>query len=80
MDLKICQIVYVVIRSFFKYLVCNVKPSVFEREDYHTFFKYSLAFFSLRFMAYKNQFKAVHCILKSKMDRLDSEKSKFEIN
>lgn len=53
-DLKICQIVYVVIRSFFKYLVCNVKPSVFSREDYHKFFKYSLSFFARRFIAYKN--------------------------
>jgi len=57
-----------------------VKPSVFEREDYHTFFKYSLSFFARRFMAYKNQFRAVHCILRSKMERLDSEMSKFEIN
>ena len=53
-DLKICQIVYVVIRSFFKYLVCNVKPSVFDRTDYHKFFKFSLSFFARRFMAYKN--------------------------
>lgn len=53
-DIKICQIIYVVIRSFFKYLVCNVKPSVFERTDYHKFFKFSLSFFALRFQAYKN--------------------------
>lgn len=53
-DLKICQIIYVVIRSFFKYLVCNVKPSVFDRTDYHKFFKYSLSFFARRFIAYKN--------------------------
>jgi len=44
-DLKICQIIYVVIRSFFKYLVCNVSASVFDRNDYHHFFKYSLEFF-----------------------------------
>ena len=25
-DLKICQIIYVVIHSFFKYLVCNIRP------------------------------------------------------
>jgi len=53
-DLKICQIIYVVIRSFFKYLVCNVKNPVFDRKDYHKFFKFSLSFFSLRFGAYKN--------------------------
>lgn len=41
-DLKICQIIYVVIRSFFKYLVCNVNNSVFERHDYHKFFQMSL--------------------------------------
>ena len=48
-DIKIVQIIYVVIRSFFKYLVCNVKPSVFDRNDYHKFFKFSLSFFALRF-------------------------------
>ena len=79
-DIKICQIIYVVIRSFFKYLVCNVKPSVFERTDYHKFFKFSLSFFALRFQAYKNQFGDVYAILRTKMERLDQEKSKFYIN
>ena len=53
-DLKICQIVYVVIRSFFKYLVCNVKPSVFDKDDYQKFFKYSLSYFASCFIIYKN--------------------------
>ena len=79
-DLKICQIAYVVIRSFFKYLVCNVKPSVFDRQDYHTFFKFSLSFFARRFIAYKNLFRNVVAILRSKMERLDTETSNFEIN
>ena len=37
-DLKICQTIYVVIRSFFKYLVCNIKNPVYNRKDYHAFF------------------------------------------
>lgn len=79
-DLKICQIVYVVIRSFFKYLVCNVKPSVFDKRDYHQFFKYSLSYFARCFMNYKNQFSHVVVILKAKMERLDQESTSFEIN
>ena len=34
LDLKIVQILYVVIRSFFKYLVCNIKNPVYARTDY----------------------------------------------
>ena len=79
-DLKICQIIYVVIRSFFKYLVCNVKPSVFDKEDYHEFFKYSLTFFARCFICYKNQFRNVVSILKAKMQHLDQECTSFEIN
>jgi len=59
-DLKICQIIYVVIRSFFKYLVCNVNNSIFERKDYSWFFKVSLQFFELRFKHYKNYFGGVY--------------------
>ena len=79
-DLKICQIVYVVIRSFFKYLVCNVKPSVFDKSDYQAFFKYSLSYFARSFMGYKNQFRGVVAILKAKMQRFDEENAIFEIN
>ena len=78
--MKICQIVYVVIRSFFKYLVCNVKPSVFDRTDYHKFFQYSLSFFARAFMAYKNQFRHVVAILRAKMERLETEDTNFFIN
>ena len=79
-DLKICQIIYVVIRSFFKYLVCNVSNSVFERTDYHRFFKMSLKFFELRFKHYKNYFKSVYQILRKKMDKLDTEQTNFMIH
>jgi len=79
-DLKICQIIYVVIRSFFKYLVCNVNNSVYSRADYHKFFKGSLQFFELRFKAYKNYFKAVYQILKKKMAKLEIEETNFMIN
>ena len=80
-DLKICQIIYVVIRSFFKYLVCNVKPSVFERTDYHRFFVFSLSFFAVKFMQHKNRFKQVCKIIKAKMIKLKQVgDTKFHIN
>jgi hypothetical protein len=79
-DVKICQIIYVVIRSFFKYLVCNVSNSVYTRKDYHAFFKNSLKFFEMRFKVYKNYFKHVHMILSQKMLKLDKEQTNFEIN
>lgn len=80
-DLKICQIIYVVIRSFFKYLVCNVAHSVFDRNDYHGFFKYSLSFFEERFNRERNFFSAVSKILKAKMGKLESEPvTSFQIN
>ena len=41
-DMKIVQVIYVVIRAFFKYLVCNVKNSVFSKDDYPRFFRFSL--------------------------------------
>ena len=79
-DLKICQVVYVVIRSFFKYLVCNVARSVFAREHYHRFFSYSLKFFEMRFANSRNYFGRVHAILLSKLRRLENEKTSFAIN
>jgi len=65
-DLKIVQVIYVVIRAFFKYLVCNVKNPVFERNDYAKFFKFSVKFFTDRFELYKNEFGRVYKILKAK--------------
>ncbi len=37
-DIKIVQVLYVVIRSFFKYLVCNVRSPIYSRTDYLWFF------------------------------------------
>ncbi|CDW74133.1 telomerase reverse transcriptase [Stylonychia lemnae] len=78
-DIKIIQIVYVVIRSFFKYLVCNVKSPVFQRDDYQQFFQYSLKFFTLRFGQSKNEFRGVYKILKAKEKKLESNKIEFRI-
>ena len=72
-DLKICQIIYVVIRSFFKYLVCNVAHSVFEKKDYHGFFNYSLSFFEERFGRERNFFSNVSRILKAKLIKLEND-------
>ena len=55
LDLRLAQIVYVVIHGFFKYLLCNIQGgSIFEREDYDWFFAYSLKFFVDRFALEKN--------------------------
>lgn len=63
----LAQIVYVVIRSFFKYLVCNIRGgAVFEVADYHEFFTYSLKFFIDGFKNYKSEFSGVHRILVAK--------------
>jgi len=78
--LKICQIVYVVVRSFFKYLVCNISNSIFKREDYPLFFKLSLTYFERGFFAYKNYFKSVHAILAKKLTRLTTEELEFQIH
>ena len=70
LDMKIVQIIYVVIRAFFKYLVCNIKNPIFARSDYPKFFRYSIQFFTDRFKLYKNQFSTVHKMLKSKQDKI----------
>ena len=69
-DLKIIHILYVVIRSFFKYLVCNVKQPVFVRQDYQQFFQYSLKFFTLRFQQSKSEFRGVFKMLRAKEKKL----------
>ena len=68
-----------VIRSFFKYLVCNVKNPIFDRQDYHKFFKFSLSFFALKFQSHKHVFKRCYAILRSKMERLETEQARFMI-
>ena len=67
--------VYVVIRSFFKYLVCNIRGgAVFAKEDYHEFFTYSLKFFTAGFKNYKSEFSGVHRILLAKTERMKTER------
>lgn len=84
LDMKIVQIIYVVIRAFFKYLVCNIKNPIFARSDYPKFFRYSIQFFTDRFKLYKNQFTKVYKMLKSKQDKImkmnDQELDNFAIN
>jgi len=81
-DLVLAQIVYIVIRAFFKYLVCNVKDPVFTKGDYQEFFREALTSFILKFQARKNLFKGVYRILRKKQERLSDQKNKihFEIN
>ena len=63
-DIQLASNVYVVIRSFFKYLVCNIREgTVFKKEDYHEFFTFSLKFFEIKFKTYRSEFPDVHKIL-----------------
>ena len=71
LDLRLCQAIYVVIRAFFKYLVCNVTNPVYQQKDYGRFFRYSLRFFVDRFGLYRNYFSAVYKILRAKQARMD---------
>lgn len=48
-DQVLVQVIYVVIRSFFKYLVCNITEAVFKKDDYHEFFTMSLKYFTTNF-------------------------------
>lgn len=74
-DLVLAQTIYVVIRSFFKYLVCNIRggPGIFMKEDYHDFFTYSLKFFTDGFDKYKGEFSSLHKILEAKTLKLAVE-------
>ena len=70
-DLVLAQVIYVVIRSFFKYLVCNIRGgAVFERTDFHEFFVYSIKFFTDKFNEYKGEFTTIYKILKAKTQRI----------
>lgn len=73
-DVKIVQILYVVIRSFFKYLVCNVRQPIYKREDYLWFIQFSLNQFSSRFKFSKAMFGAVYRMLIAKEAKLKTEK------
>lgn len=70
-EMKMVQIIYVVIRAFFKYLVCNIQCPIFDKNDYPKFFQYSIRFFSDRFGMYKNDFSRVFKILKAKEKKLN---------
>jgi len=75
LDIKIIQVLYVVLRSFFKYLVCNVRQPIYQRTDYLWFMQYSLRFFTQRFSQAKGQgFGGVFRILRAKEAKLVTEK------
>lgn len=73
-DVKIIQVLYVVIRSFFKYLVCNVRNPIYSRTDYLWFFQYALRFFTQRFKQSRALFGGVHRMLRAKEEKLKNEK------
>lgn len=77
MDLILVQVVYAVIRSFFKYLVCNVQGTVIGRSDYHEFFCFSLKFFTERFRDHRAEFRGVIKILSAREKRATTEKQVF---
>ena len=72
LDLRLAQIIYVVIHSFFKYLLCNIQGgSIFEKDDYEWFFRFSLKFFLDRFAVEKNYFGTMHKVLAAKYKKSD---------
>jgi hypothetical protein len=80
LDLVLARVVYVVIRSYFKYLVCNVRDTVFERSGYNEFFVFSLKFFTDCFASYKGEFSRVHRILRAKQAQVATEQQEFYID
>jgi len=81
LDLVLSQVLYIVIRSFFKYLICNMREtSVFTKADYHDFFSGSLHFYTIRFARYKNEFPGVLRILKAKEKVMETDRQEFYIN
>ena len=77
----LAQVIYIVIRSFFKYLVCNIRGgAVFEKSDFHDFFVYSIKFFKDKFKTYKGEFVTVYKILSAKSKNIETEKQDFYIN
>ena len=74
-DLKVAQVLYVVIRSFFKYLVCNVRMPIYKKEDYLEFFTTSIHIFVLRFQQAKGQFRGAYRILRAKEEALKRAKT-----
>lgn len=81
LDLQIAKIIYVVIHSFFKYLVCHIKGgTVFADADYDWFFKHSLQVFQGRFVQERNKFPILCRILESKCRKIEHETLAFKIN
>jgi hypothetical protein len=69
-DLRVVQVIYIVIRSFFKYLVCNVRDPIMQKDEYQDFLKNSLYFFIIKFGHKKNVFRRVWKILVAKEKKL----------
>ena len=63
------------LRSFFKYLVCNVRQPIYQRTDYLWFMQFSLQYFTQRFSQARGKgFKGVFKILRAKELKLKGEK------
>ena len=70
-NLKLAQIIYVVVHGLFKYLVFHVRGGcVFTIEDYDWFFRFSLDYFQKRFEAERNVFGDLDRILTAKVKSL----------
>lgn len=69
-DIQICNIIYSVSRAFFKYLVCNIKDTLFTNEHYPDFFISVLKHFIEIFSTKKYIFNDVVKILRAKEAKL----------
>ena len=69
-DVTLARVVYLVIRAYFKYLICNVRGTIFEEKQFPEFFVFSLGFFVRCFQKYRNQFGQVYKILNSKLTKV----------
>nr|O00939.1 RecName: Full=Telomerase reverse transcriptase; AltName: Full=Telomerase catalytic subunit; AltName: Full=Telomerase subunit P123 [Euplotes aediculatus]AAC47515.1 telomerase subunit p123 [Euplotes aediculatus] len=72
-DLEVSKIIYSVTRAFFKYLVCNIKDTIFGEEHYPDFFLSTLKHFIEIFSTKKYIFNRVCMILKAKEAKLKSD-------
>lgn len=73
-DKIICGIIYSVTRAFFKYLVCNIKDSVFGKEHYKDFSMATMRHFIEIFSLKKNYFNGVVKILIAKEQKMLAER------
>nr|AAP42279.1 telomerase reverse transcriptase [Moneuplotes crassus] len=74
LDKIICAIIYSVTRAFFKYLVCNIKDSIYDREHSRDFSIATLRHFIEIFSLKKNHFSGVVKILVAKEQKMLGEK------